>query len=117
MNTRPRRAVYTGLAIANDGNQDLLYVANFPSGQVEVYNGHFQPVSKSNDPDWTLPTNPFRRPQPARRLRPLQRPEHRRRHRTSTFAKQGARPTSATAELGDWLRGRLHARRGPWSSG
>ena len=45
VNNSASGAVYTGLAIANDGSQNLLYAANFHSGNIEVYNSSFQPVN------------------------------------------------------------------------
>ena len=45
-------AVYTGLAIAQNGGQNLLYAANFHSGKVEVYNSAFALVNQFTDPNW-----------------------------------------------------------------
>jgi uncharacterized protein (TIGR03118 family) len=41
VNNSGANAVYTGLAIGNNGVGDLLYAANFNSGQVEMYNSTF----------------------------------------------------------------------------
>jgi uncharacterized protein (TIGR03118 family) len=44
-------AVYTGLTIAADAGQNLLYVANFKSGMIEVYNSSFTLVNEFTDPN------------------------------------------------------------------
>ncbi len=93
-------AVYTGLAIADDGNQELLYVANFHSGQIEVYNGQFQPVSTSNDPDWTLLTNTFTDPNLPAGFAPYN-VQNIGGNLYVTFAKPGATAGTALAQLGD----------------
>jgi len=41
----PSGAVYKGLALANDGTSNHLYAANFKSGQIDVFNNNFAPVS------------------------------------------------------------------------
>jgi uncharacterized protein (TIGR03118 family) len=38
-------AVYKGLAIGNNGSQNLIYAANFTSGHIDVFNGLFSPVT------------------------------------------------------------------------
>jgi uncharacterized protein (TIGR03118 family) len=38
-------AVYKGLAIGNNGSQNLIYAANFSSGQIDVFNGTFAPTA------------------------------------------------------------------------
>jgi uncharacterized protein (TIGR03118 family) len=45
-------AVYKGLAIGNNGIEDLLYATNFRAGTVDVFNGSFAPAS-------TLPAGAF----------------------------------------------------------
>jgi uncharacterized protein (TIGR03118 family) len=55
-------AVYKGLAIANDGNGDRLYVTNFSKGNVEVYDTGFHPLSETgsfNDPNIPANYSPF----------------------------------------------------------
>jgi uncharacterized protein (TIGR03118 family) len=55
-NSASGTAVYKGLAIANNGQANYLYVANFHAGMVEVYNKVFKPVSLSgNFTDPNLP--------------------------------------------------------------
>ena len=39
-------SVYTGMAIARDGNKDFIYLANFSQGRIDVYDTAWQPVSK-----------------------------------------------------------------------
>jgi len=46
-------AVYKGLTITQNGNQSLLYAANFRAGTVEVYDNTFTKVNTITDP--TLP--------------------------------------------------------------
>lgn len=48
-------AVYKGIAIAND----RLFVANFNSGKVDVYNSSFQPVGQFSDPNVPAGFAPF----------------------------------------------------------
>ncbi len=52
-------AVYKGLAIGNDGSQNLIYAANFHSGQVEVYGGGFNLVRSFTDPTLAAGYAPF----------------------------------------------------------
>jgi uncharacterized protein (TIGR03118 family) len=55
-------AVYKGLAIANDGNGDNLYVTNFSKGKIEVYDTGFHPVSETgtfSDPNISAKYSPF----------------------------------------------------------
>ena len=40
-------SAYTGLALANNGSGDFLYAANFRSGNIDVFNSSFTPVSPS----------------------------------------------------------------------
>jgi uncharacterized protein (TIGR03118 family) len=40
-------AVYKGLAIASNGGANFLYAANFASGKIDVYDGHFHDVSRA----------------------------------------------------------------------
>jgi uncharacterized protein (TIGR03118 family) len=49
-------AVYKGAALASNGTSNLLYVANFRAGRVEVFDSSFAPV--------TLPGTPFTVPAP-----------------------------------------------------
>ena len=42
-------AVYKGLAIGNNGSQNVLYAANFRSGQVEMYSGTFASLGSFTD--------------------------------------------------------------------
>jgi uncharacterized protein (TIGR03118 family) len=44
-----RGAVYKGATIAKDGNAFFLYVANFRSGRIEIYDTSFMPVTLEND--------------------------------------------------------------------
>ena len=49
-------AVYTGLAIGNNGAGDFLYASNFHAGTIDVFNSSFSPVSLSGSfVDPTLP--------------------------------------------------------------
>jgi uncharacterized protein (TIGR03118 family) len=41
----PNLAIYTGAAIASTGGASYLYVANFHSGKLEVFDTHFNPVT------------------------------------------------------------------------
>ena len=55
-------AVYKGLALANDGNGDRLYVTNFSKGTIEVYDTGFHSVSETGsftDPDIPTEFSPF----------------------------------------------------------
>jgi len=54
-------AKYTGLAIANDGGTNYLYVANFTQGKVDVYDANFGWVSGKpfNDPNIPEGYSPF----------------------------------------------------------
>jgi uncharacterized protein (TIGR03118 family) len=54
-----RGAVYKGLAIGNDGVQNLLYAANFNSGQVEMYGGAFNLLGAFTDPTLAAGYAPF----------------------------------------------------------
>jgi uncharacterized protein (TIGR03118 family) len=47
-------AVYKGLALASNGGSDFLYAANFRSGNIDVFDNTFKPV--------TLPTGAFHDP-------------------------------------------------------
>jgi uncharacterized protein (TIGR03118 family) len=40
-------AVFTGLAIANNGVGDLLYASDFANGRIDVFNPSFQPTTVS----------------------------------------------------------------------
>jgi uncharacterized protein (TIGR03118 family) len=51
VNNSTSGAVYTGLTIAADGGQNLLYVTNFKSGLIEVYNSSFTLVNQFTDPN------------------------------------------------------------------
>ncbi len=51
VNNSASGAIYTGLAIADDGGQDQLYVANFHTGMVEVYSSSFALVNEFTDPN------------------------------------------------------------------
>lgn len=53
-------AVYTGLAINNDGTGNFLYAANFASGHIDVYDNNFMEVSKPfMDPGIPAGYSPF----------------------------------------------------------
>lgn len=52
-------AVYKGLAIGNDGSQNLLYAANFHSGLVEMYGGTFNLLGSFTDPTLAAGYAPF----------------------------------------------------------
>lgn len=52
-------AVYKGLAIGNNGTQNLLYAANFNSGQVEIYDGAFGLKGTFTDPTLAAGYAPF----------------------------------------------------------
>src|SRR5580658_2021440 len=55
-------AVYKGLAIANDGNGDILYVSNFSKGKIEVYDIGFHSMSEPgsfSDPNIPTTYSPF----------------------------------------------------------
>lgn len=50
-------AVYTGLALGNNGSANFLYAANFGAGQIDVFNSSFAPVTLSGSfTDPTLPS-------------------------------------------------------------
>jgi uncharacterized protein (TIGR03118 family) len=56
------RAVYKGIAIANDGNGDRLYVTNFSEGKIEVYDTGFHSITESgsfSDPNIPAKFSPF----------------------------------------------------------
>jgi uncharacterized protein (TIGR03118 family) len=59
----PSLAIYTGAAIASTGGATYLYVANFHSGKVEVFDTHFSPVTVPagafTDPDIPADFAPF----------------------------------------------------------
>ncbi len=52
-------AVYKGLAIGNDGVRNLIYAANFNSGQVEMYDGSFALRGTFTDPTVAAGYAPF----------------------------------------------------------
>jgi uncharacterized protein (TIGR03118 family) len=52
-------AVYKGLALGNDGSQNLLYAANFNSGLIEEFNSAFAPVGAFTDPTVPAGYAPF----------------------------------------------------------
>jgi uncharacterized protein (TIGR03118 family) len=52
-------AVYKGLAIGNNGTQNLLYAANFNSGLIEEFNSAFTPVGGFTDPTVPAGYAPF----------------------------------------------------------
>lgn len=81
-------AVYTGLAIASDGGQELLYAANFHSGEVEVYNGSFQLVNQFTDPNLPAGFAPYNVANIGGDL-------------YVSFAKQDRTGTTAVSQLGD----------------
>jgi uncharacterized protein (TIGR03118 family) len=61
-NSASGTAVYKGLAIANNGQANYVYVANFHAATVEVYNKALKPVSLSgnfNDPNLPSGYAPF----------------------------------------------------------
>jgi uncharacterized protein (TIGR03118 family) len=49
-------AVFTGLAIGNNGTSDLLYAADFANGRIDVFNSSFRPTTVSGG--FTDPTLP-----------------------------------------------------------
>jgi uncharacterized protein (TIGR03118 family) len=52
--------VYSGIAIAQDGGANFLYVAAFSEHKIEVYNGNFEEVDKPfTDPDIPADYSPF----------------------------------------------------------
>jgi uncharacterized protein (TIGR03118 family) len=87
LNNAAAGAVYTGLAIANDGTRNLLYVANFQSGKIEVYDGQFQPVNQFTDPNLPAGYAPYNIENLGGQL-------------YVTFAKRGIPPTMTAAQLG-----------------
>jgi len=55
-------AVYKGLALANDGSGDRMYVTNFSKGIIEVYDSGFHSVSEAGsftDPNLPAKFSPF----------------------------------------------------------
>jgi len=53
-------AAYTGMAIGNSGGNNFIYLANFASGHIEVYNKDWQSVSMSfSDPNLPAGYSPF----------------------------------------------------------
>ena len=52
-------AVYKGLALGNNGAQNLLYAANFHSGLIEEFNSAFAPVGAFTDPTVASGYAPF----------------------------------------------------------
>lgn len=52
-------AVYKGLAVGNDGGKEVLYAANFRSGQVEMYDASFSKVGQFTDPTVPAGYAPF----------------------------------------------------------
>ncbi len=48
-------AAYTGIAIAEDGDSNFIYVANFAEGMIEVYDTDFNQVMNKSFEDPTLP--------------------------------------------------------------
>ena len=52
-------AVYKGLALGNNGSQNLLYAANFNSGLIEEFNSAFAPVGAFTDPTVPAGYAPF----------------------------------------------------------
>ena len=52
-------AVYKGLAIGSSGGSSLLYAANFRSGQVEMFDSHFNLLSTFTDPNVAAGYAPF----------------------------------------------------------
>jgi uncharacterized protein (TIGR03118 family) len=88
VNNSATGAAYTGLAIASSGSQERLYVANFHSDAVEVYNSSFQLVNEFTDPNVPAGYAPYN-------VRNLGGDLY------VTFAKAGDTATAATAQLGD----------------
>lgn len=56
INVRQTDAVYTGLAIGNNGSGNFLYAANSADGRIDVYSGTFAPASLGGS--FTDPTLP-----------------------------------------------------------
>jgi uncharacterized protein (TIGR03118 family) len=57
-----RTADYKGLAIGNNGSNNLLYAANFSAGTIDVFNGSFAPITLSGsfiDPSLPAGFAPF----------------------------------------------------------
>jgi uncharacterized protein (TIGR03118 family) len=53
-------SAYTGMAIGNSSGNNYIYLANFASGQIEVYDRNWAPVSMSfTDPDLPAGYAPF----------------------------------------------------------
>ncbi|MBV9300478.1 MAG: TIGR03118 family protein [Acidobacteriaceae bacterium] len=57
VNNSSKGAVYTGATIGEIGENEMIYVANFHTGKVEVYNSSFKPVTLSKNAfiDATIP--------------------------------------------------------------
>lgn len=52
--------LYTGIALANDGGNNFLYIANFSAGSIEVIDKNWQKVNKSfTDPELPAGYSPF----------------------------------------------------------
>src|SRR5262249_44560182 len=88
VNNSATGAVYTGLAIASNGGKNFLYVANFASDEIEVYNDKFTLVNEFTDPNVPAGYAPYNVQNIGGDL-------------YVTFARPGATPTAATAQLGD----------------
>jgi len=52
-------AVYTGIAIASDGNANFLYAANFKNNAIDVFDRNFQYVRSFTDPTLPAGYGPF----------------------------------------------------------
>jgi uncharacterized protein (TIGR03118 family) len=53
-------SAYTGMAIGASGGNNFIYLANFATGQIEVYNKDWQPTAMSfTDPDLPAGYSPF----------------------------------------------------------
>jgi uncharacterized protein (TIGR03118 family) len=60
--TSPNGAVYTGLAIGNNGTGDFLYAADFANGKIDVFNGTFGNTTLAgnfNDPNLPAGYSPY----------------------------------------------------------
>ena len=87
VNNSASGAVYTGLAIATLDDENLLYAANFASGQIDVYNSSFTLINQFSDPNLPAGYAPYNVASIGGDL-------------YVTFAKQGTTPGTAVAQLG-----------------
>jgi uncharacterized protein (TIGR03118 family) len=81
-------AVYTGLAVANNGVNPVLFAANFHDGVVEEYDSHFSFIGSFTDPNLPFGFAPYNLQAIGGKL-------------YVTFARQDAARRDAVAGLGD----------------